>query len=484
MRARATVLAVVAGMAAAGLAVTPAAAAPDLEWSECAPELNAPRGTGCATIDVPLDYEDSSGEQITLTLSAAGSLDAPEALVVNPGGPGESGIGTPKQIWSSLPPEVSSQYLVVGFDPRGVGASSPVDCGDTSGIFPTPLPPHEPADADQEQQRVDIARQAAEACAENSGDLLPHITTANAARDLDRIRSALAQDKLDYLGYSYGTKLGATYATLFPDTTGRMVLDSVVDPTVSVYESGFQQNNAMQKRAEQFFDWIAERDDQYHLGVTGSRVQRAWDEMADKLEAQPAEGKVGSAALGEMLASTMYSDTSWPTLAGAVSKYRDGDASGLVSATEELGLDTVNGSQLAYNCVDGVWPTEWQTWHDDTARSAGTAPLFAWLNTWYSASCAFWGAPPQERVEIGEGDVPPVMLVQAQDDPATPAIGAHRMQETLPGSRLVLAEGGNHGQFLFETNDCIDTPVLEYLRTGELPSADVDCPVAPAPGAN
>ncbi|MBB4682859.1 alpha/beta hydrolase [Amycolatopsis jiangsuensis] len=486
MTVRAARLAGVAGVAVTvlGLTTVPAAAAADsgITFAECAPELGAPRGTGCAQLAVPLDYTDAAGKQITLTLAAAGSLDAPDVLVVNPGGPGESGIGTPQQVVASMSPELRDKYLVVSFDPRGVGASSPVDCGDTSGLVPTPMPPNEPADADQEQQRVGIARSIADACAQHSGDLLPHITTQNTARDMDRIRTALGKDKLDYLGYSYGTELGATYATMFPATSGKMVLDSVVDPTASGYESGFEQDPALQHRAGQFFEWAAKQDATYHLGTTGDAVAGTWNDLRGKLGAEPLENKVGSAELDNMLASTMYIDASWPTLARAVTDYRAGETSALTSAAGQLALSAVNGPQLAYNCADDEWPADWRKWHADTTRAATESPLFAWLNTWYSAPCAFWKAPTAPPLEIGSGDVPPVLLVQAKDDSATPFPGAQRMQRAFEGSRMVLSDGGNHGQFLFDQNDCVDKPVTQYLLTGQLPAADVKCAAPPAPG--
>ncbi|GAA4529015.1 alpha/beta hydrolase [Amycolatopsis samaneae] len=485
MTVRAVCLAVVAGVAATALGTAPVAAAPiaasGIKWSECAPELGAPRGTGCAPLEVPLDYDRPSGRKITLTLSAAGSLDAPNILVVNPGGPGESGIGTAKLVQSSLPPQLIDKYLVVSFDPRGVGASAPVNCGDTAGLFPRPMPPNRPVNEAGEQQRVDIARKVADACARHAGDLLPHITTQNAARDMDRIRIALGKDKLDYLGYSYGTRLGATYATLFPATTGKMVLDSVVDPTLGGYEAGFQQDPALQRRAEQFFAWAAAHDDRYHFGASGEEVGRVWGTVRDALTAHPIENKVGGAELDDMLASAMYVDTSWPTLADAVARYRGGDPSGILNAAKQLAMDPVNGAQLAYNCVDDNWPSDWKTWHEDTARADRKAPLFAWLNTWYSAACAFWKAPAAPPVKIGAGKTPPVLLVQAKDDAATPVEGARRMQQALRGSRLVLAGGGNHGQFLFGGNACVDKPVADYLLTGTLPGADVGCPAVPPP---
>ncbi|MFD9888127.1 alpha/beta hydrolase [Amycolatopsis sp. NPDC059027] len=484
MTVRGASLVFVAGAAAAALVTAPASAAPaasGIKWAECAPELGAPRGTGCATIDVPLDYAQPSGKQIKLTLSAAGSLDAPDVLVVNPGGPGQSGIGTAKLISSSMPPELRDKYLVVSFDPRGVGASAPVNCGDTSGLFPHPMPPNKPANAETEEQRVGIARNIAAACAQHAGDLLPHITTQNAARDMDRIRLALGKSKLDYLGYSYGTKLGATYVTMFPATSGRMVLDSVVDPTLSDYRMGFQQNPALQRRAGQFFAWTAARDSQYHLGTSGEDVGRTWNDVRAELAAHPAAGKVGGAELDDMLASAMYVEASWSSLADAVARHRKGDSSGLITVVGNLGMDHVDGPLLAYNCVDEKWPADWRTWHDDTVRSDRGAPLFAWLNTWYSAPCAFWKAPTAPPMRIGAGKTPPVLLVQAKDDGATPAEGARHMQQALRGSRLVLADSGNHGQFLFDRNPCVDKPVADYLLTGKLPDADVRCPAPPNP---
>ncbi|MFJ5549200.1 alpha/beta fold hydrolase [Streptomyces sp. NPDC093225] len=452
-----------------------------LRWTACPAGSEAPRGTYCSTLAVPLDYARPNGRQITLTLSIAGTGNAPRTLVVNPGGPGEPGIGTEKLVWGSLPANLGSTYNVVSFDPRGVGASTPVSCGDTRKLIKHPAPPYAPADAAQERARRTVARKVAEQCRATSGDLLPYMTTENAARDMDRIRAALHRDKLDYLGYSYGTKLGATYATLFPSRTGRMILDSVVDPTVTTYASQFDQNPALQHRAGQFFAWVAAKDGTYHLGATPAKVSAAWDAVRGTFAARPAGGRAGSAELDDLLASAMYTDLTWGDVAQAVSDYRRGTADGLLGATDQLALGGVAAAQLAYNCVDDAWPRDWATWHRDTAASARKAPLFAWLNTWYSAPCAYWKAPTARPVKIGSVKVPPVLLLQAKDDPATPVAGARRMHRALGASRLVVAGGGNHGQFLFAGNDCMDRHGSRYLLTGRLPAADATCPATPAP---
>ncbi|MEU7058336.1 alpha/beta hydrolase [Streptomyces sp. NPDC046197] len=462
---------------AASAATGPAA----LHWSTCPAGSDAPRGTYCSTLRVPLDHSKPNGRQIKLTLSMAGDVNAPRTLVVNPGGPGESGIGTAKLVWSSLPQGVAMRYNVVSFDPRGVGASTPVSCGDTRKLIKHPAAPYTPATDAQEQARRTVARKIAEQCRANSRDLLPYITTENAARDMDRIRAAFHRDKLDYLGYSYGTKLGATYATLFPSHTGRMILDSVVDPTVTTYASQYEQDPALQHRAGQFFAWGAKKDGTYHLGASAAKVSAAWNAVRKQLDARPAGGRAGSAELDDLLASAMYTDLDWGNVAQAVSDYRRGDASTLLGATDQLAFGGVDPAQLAYNCVDDAWPRDWATWHRDTTASAPDAPLFAWLNTWYSAPCAFWEAPAARPVKIGSAKVPPVLLLQAKDDPATPVVGARRMHQALAGSRLVVAGGGNHGQYLFDGNTCMDQHASHYLLTGRLPADDATCPAALAP---
>ncbi|WP_406641867.1 alpha/beta hydrolase [Amycolatopsis sp. WGS_07] len=427
----------------------------------------------CASLRVPLDYAKPDGEQITLTVSGMGSLSSPHYLLVNPGGPGASGLGTEKLVFSQLPQEVAQQYAVFSFDPRGIGSSTPVSCGDTTKLTPHPASPYQ-GDLQQERNREGLARQIAAQCAENGKGLLPHLTTENAARDMDRIRAALGKDKIDYLGYSYGTKLGATYATLFPAHTGRMILDSVVDPTVTTYQTQFQQNPALQARAEQLFAWTAARDSTYHLGATAAAVKTAWNELRDKLAAQPADGKAGVSELDDLLSSAMYGDWAWPSLMQAVASHRGGDSTGLAIAAGQAQY-AVDPGQLAYNCADAGWPRNWATWHADTAKSAKAAPLFAWLNSWYSAPCAFWRVPPSPEVPIGSVHVPPILLLQGKDDPATPLVGAQRMHRVLRGSSLLVDGGGNHAAYLNEPNPCIDGPAAHYLLTGELPK-DGTCP--------
>ncbi|WP_238161329.1 alpha/beta hydrolase [Kribbella antibiotica] len=454
----------------------PAVAAPTkLKFGACPPDSGALRQTACATLKVPLDYAKPNGRQITLLISAVGSLSAKHYMLVNPGGPGASGIGVEQLVSVGLPEKVNDQYAVFSFDPRGVGHSSPVDCGDFSKLIKHPSLPYKPANSQQERQRVQQAKQVAEQCGRKAKDLLPYITTDNAARDMDRIRIALGRDKIDYLGYSYGTKLGATYATMFPQHTGRMILNSVVDPLVSTYRTAYEQDPAFEARAQALFAWIAGQDKAYHLGKTAKAVQAVWDKLRSDVAKKPAGGRAGISEVDDLLGGSLYTDAEWSSVAEAIVAYRHGDPSALLSITDQLATQAVDPAQLAYNCNDPGWPRNWGTWRADTKVANYRAPHFAWLNTWYGAPCAFWPVGPAAQTKIGSTKVPPILLIQPRYDGPTPLIGARRMHAVLTGSRLLVENGGNHASYLFSKNPCIDAKAEKYLLTGQLP-ADGNCP--------
>ncbi|MFB6722800.1 alpha/beta hydrolase [Kribbella sp. NPDC056345] len=474
---RAAAIGVVVVSLAAQLTAPATAAPTKLKWGECPPDSGAQRQTACATLKVPLDYAKPNGRQITLTISGVGSLSAKRFLLVNPGGPGASGIGTEQLVNHGLSDKLSDQYAVFSFDPRGVGSSTPVDCGDFSKLIKHPALPYQPASAKQEQQRIQQAKQVAAQCGSKAKDLLPYITTDNTARDMDRIRIALGRDKIDYLGYSYGSKLGATYATMFPQHTGRMILNSVVDPLVSTYRTGYEQDPALQARVQAMFRWIAERDKTYHLGKTAKAVQAVWDKLRSDVAKKPAGGRAGIAEVDDLLASALYTDDQWPDTADAIAQYRRGNPSGVLSLTDQFALQPVDPAQLAYNCTDPGWPRNWSAWHWETSIAAHRAPYIAWLNTWYSAPCAFWPVGPVQQTRIGSGNLPPILLIQPRYDGPTPLVGARRMHLVLKGSRLLIENGGNHATYLIRKNPCIDAKAEKYLLTGQLP-ADGNCPAS------
>uniref|UniRef100_UPI001586AC22 alpha/beta hydrolase n=1 Tax=Streptomyces sp. TRM64462 TaxID=2741726 RepID=UPI001586AC22 len=497
MQTRAGVLiaagALIAGtVAAAPSAAEPSApAAPPLTWKKCAtqqyPKLQ------CASLRVPLDHDAPDGERITLALTriphTAATSQGP--LLVNPGGPGGSGRTLAGYVAAALPAKVAAQYDVIGFDPRGVGASRPaLDC--RPGHFTPVRPDSVPRTLRDEARNRERAAAFAQACGEKHGALLPYMDTVSAARDMDAIRAALGAERITYLGYSYGTYLGAVYAKLFPQRVRRAVLDSVVDPARVWYDANLAQNHAFDDRHRAFMAWVAKHDATYGLGADPGRVEARWYEMRSALREKPAGGKVGAAELEDTYLPGAYHNGFWPRLAEAFAAYvKDGDTAPLVDAYRRMAAPDAsadNGYSVytAVECRDARWPGTWSTWSGDSREVHGKAPFATWNNTWYNAPCAFWPVPHRTPVDVTNDALPPVLLFQATEDAATPYEGAVTAHELLRGSRLVVEQGGgNHGVTL-RGNTCVDEHLVRYLETGAVPAAsdgeaDAVCATLPEP---
>jgi pimeloyl-ACP methyl ester carboxylesterase len=470
----------------------PAPAPPRLTWKKCATQ-DAPR-LECATVTAPLNHADPGGRKITLALSrvphtAKKSLGP---LLVNPGGPGGSGLALAASVASGLPRSVAARYDVVGFDPRGVGKSRPaLDCapGHSAPVRPDTVP----ATADLEQANLDRARAFAAACGRKHGDVLPYIDTVSAAEDLEVIRRALGAKRINYLGYSYGTYLGAVYARLHPDRVRRMVLDSVVDPTGVWYENNLQQDIAFEDRHRAFMAWVARHDDVYGLGADPARVEARWYAMRAAVAAKPAQGVVGPAELEDLFLPGGYHNGYWPLLARVFSAYSvKKQAAPLVEAYRAVGAVDAEGDNgysvyAAVMCRDAVWPRDWGRWRADNWAVHEKARFMTWSNAWYNAPCAFWPTDGLRRpVDVANDKAPPVLIFQATGDAATPYAGAVRTHRLLRGSSLVVEEGGgNHGVTL-SGNACLDRHLAAYLTNGAVPrrqsgDADATCPSLPEP---
>ncbi|MQA75513.1 MAG: alpha/beta fold hydrolase, partial [Solirubrobacterales bacterium] len=290
MGARRPLLALV-GLVVALFALPAApAAAQELEWGECPPSPRLDPRQECASLPVPLNYSAPGGETIEIAVSrmVTSSPDQRRGVILyNPGGPGSSGIYGPSRLAATMPQGVLDRYDLVGFDPRGINFSAPVSCS----LAPEDLDvvkfiPYPTFDLDI-SENVAYSRRAAAGCAATSGDLLPHITTANTARDMDRIRLALGEPGISYLGYSYGTYLGAVYTQLFPSRTDRFILDSVVHPRRIWRETFAAWGYAVEIGFAAFTRFAAENDDDYALGDTPGEVYAKTLELLDELEAEP-----------------------------------------------------------------------------------------------------------------------------------------------------------------------------------------------------
>jgi pimeloyl-ACP methyl ester carboxylesterase len=469
-------------------AAVPAAA--HLAWKKCGttdyPTLQ------CASLKVPLDHARPWGKKITLALSrvphTAKTYQGP--LLVNPGGPGGSGLTLAGFVAASLPKQVAAQYDVIGFDPRGVGASKPaLNC--RPGHFDPVRPDSLPTSRAIEKANLERAKSFADACGKKYGHLLPYINTLSAVRDMDAIRAALGAERLNYFGYSYGTYLGAVYAKLFPERVRRLVLDSVVDPTDVWYEANLNQDLAFNDRHRAFLAWVAKYDAAYHLGTDPERVEAKWYAMRAALARHPAGGTVGAAELEDTYLPGGYFNGYWPYLAEAFAAYVNGKDDGpLVQAYEDFGAVDASGENgysvyTSVQCRDAAWPRDWNRWRADNWAVYTKAPFMTWNNAWYNAPCAFWPTRSLRPVDVSNDALPPVLLFQATGDAATPYEGGVTTHRLLGGSSLVVEEGGGNHGITLSGNACLDDHLAAYLADGTVPrgdgEADAVCPALPDP---
>jgi pimeloyl-ACP methyl ester carboxylesterase len=467
-----------------------------LSWHPCTAQGASMQ---CASLQVPLDYARPGGRKITLALSEVPATAPPArrqgVLLVNPGGPGGSGRSLAAFVAQGLNPAVASEYTIVGFDTRGVGASVPSLSCDPS-FFSRARPDYIPASAAEEQENIDRAKMYAQDCEKRYGWLLPYMTTENIARDMDSIRVALGQQQISYFGYSYGTYIGQVYATLFPHRVRRMVLDSVVDPEGVWWTDNIDQDYAFEARLQAFFAWMAKYDSVYHLGSDAMQVSASFYAARADLEAHPVPGPSGQPLVGaDEFDDTMliggYDNAYWPGLAAALAAYRNNHSTGqLVAQYDQEGTQNENEFAVynAVECADVNWPSNWATWNTDTRTVYATAPFEAWDNAWFNAACAFWPVKgPSKPLQIKGAGLPGILMLQGTLDAATPYAGAQVAHRLLPSARMVVVEGGgNHGQSLADPPDnCVNGYLNRYLATGALPQrpglVNATCPAVPDP---
>ncbi|MEU2336079.1 alpha/beta hydrolase [Streptomyces sp. NPDC013172] len=496
MRTRAAVLCA-AALVAGSFTAPPASATtraavrtPPVAWKKCGtadyPTLQ------CGTVTVPLDHRDPDGRKITLALSrvphtAAAALGP---LLVNPGGPGGSGLSLAGFVASALPKQVAARYDVVGFDPRGVGRSGPaVDCA--PGYFKPVRPDSVPATPALEEANLKRVRSFAAACGKKHADVLPYLDTVSAAEDLESVRQALGAPRISYFGYSYGTYLGTVYARLHPDRVRRLVLDSVVDPTGVWYDDNLSQDYAFDDRQRALMAWIARYDSTYRLGTDPEQVEAKWYAMRAALAKKPAGGRVGASELEDTFIPGGYYNGYWPYLAEAFSAYVNGKkTAALVEAYDDFGAVDAAGDNgysvyAAVQCRDSSWPRDWNQWRKDNWAAYRKAPFMVWNNAWYNATCAYWPTKALKPPAIANAQLPPALLFQATDDAATPYQGGVAVHRLLAGSSLVVEQGGGNHGITLSGNACLDDHLAAYLADGTVPrgsgTADAVCRKTPDP---
>ncbi|MFG2191804.1 alpha/beta hydrolase [Streptomyces sp. NPDC048639] len=468
------------------------AAKKGIDWKDCPKDWGLEKPVQCGWVTVPLDYAKPNGKTIKIAVDRARSTgkagERQGSLLYNPGGPGGSGLRFPLRVTTKNPlwEKTAKAYDFVGFDPRGVGHSAPISCMDPQEFAKAPkLDPVPDSEADKRAQRK-LAKEYADGCKERSGAMLRHMTTPNTARDLDVIRAALGDKKLNFIGVSYGTYLGGVYATLFPGHVRRMLVDSVVNPSREKiwYQANLDQDVAFEMRWDDWKAWVAKNDAAYHIGDTPEKVQKQWEKLRAAAKKNPIGGVVGPNELLGFFQSAPYYDSAWTEVAGVWSKYLAGDEKALVEAAAPDMSDTAgnisseNGTAVytAVECADAKWPTSWKRWDRDNTRLHKDYPFLTWSNAWLNLPCATWPDRQQTplNVKTGKG-LPPVLIVQSTRDAATPYEGAVELHKRLEGSRLITEkDAGSHGVTGL-VNSCINDRVDGYLLKGKVDAKDVTC---------
>ncbi|WP_102933935.1 alpha/beta hydrolase [Streptomyces malaysiensis] len=455
------------------------------KWQRC--EADLPAEYQCATIKVPLDYRVPGGKRIDMAISRIKST-APDqrhgVLLANPGGPGGPGLDMPMLMKESLPESARQKYDLIGFDPRGVGRSTPVTCG----LEPEEenwLRPYKEATFDKD---VAWARDVARKCREKSGATLKHITTRNTARDMDLLRAVLGEKKVSYFGYSYGTYLGAVYTQMFPGRADRFVLDSAVDPARAWRGMIQWWAEGAEPAFDRWTEWAAARSERYGLGDTPKKVDRTFWDLVQRADEKPIEmdgekytgddvrGMMRGAVFGVKEGTELVVELKKAAAGEPASAKRLPAPAGTTRPAADADVPSDNGTAGFWTVVcndnSAAWSRDPESYRRDAIEDKGRYPLFGDFASSIKP-CAFWdrSAEPATVVNNEVGS----LVVQNEWDSQTPLPSGQALHADLKGSKMLTVLGGEgHGVYP-SGNACADGEVEDYLTTGKLPAKDVTC---------
>jgi pimeloyl-ACP methyl ester carboxylesterase len=463
-------------------------------WEPCrfvsGAETRLPAGTQCGRIAVPVDYSKPAGSVADIAMirfPATG--DKIGSLIVNPGGPGESGIEAAAGMIDTLPKEIRQRFDLVGFDPRGVGSSSPeLWCNsdaDNDRLRADPEVDYSPAGIAHIESETKAFIQR---CVDKMGkDFLANIGTASVAKDLDAIRAAVGDDKLTYLGYSYGTRIGSAYAEEFPQNVRAMILDGAVDPNEDPVEGDIKQAKAFQDAFNAFATDCA-KDASCPLGTDPAKAVDVYKTMVDPLVQNPAPTKdprglaYSDAIVGTIMA--LYSPSLWHHLTKGLTELKSGNGDTMLALADMYMRRDAQGhytnatdARVAVNCVDQPPLTDPVKVVDEDRRMREVAPFMSYGQFTGHApmpTCAFWPVPPTSKPHaISAPDLPPTLVVSTTGDPATPYQAGVDLAKQLKGGLLTF-DGTQH-TVVFQGNQCVDQYATAYLINGTMPPPDAKC---------
>ena len=440
----------------------------------------------CGRLRVPLDYRAPAAKAIELFLvrvRIAGQQKRIGSLVVNPGGPGGSGVDAAVGLALSLPTDLLRRFDVVGFDPRGVGLSDPVSC------IPAELKDRATAldpDARTEaayQAQVQVAKEVAQACLKKYGEDLQHYNTEETARDMDLVRQAVGDPKLTYLGYSYGTRLGSVYAQLFPKRVRALVLDGAVDPKASEATSAQAQAEGFERAFDQFAANCKRRGATCLIGPDPrASMQRA---LARARQAPIPSGRTDprKATAGHVLlaaVSALYDESDWPELESAIAEAGSGTAGGVFDLADRYAQRDPKGeysnlldANTAINCADSKERVPEATVRRALASWRTKYPLFGSTLALGLIGCQQWAAPRQPLPAVRAAGAPPLLVIGTVNDPATPYASAQVLARTLATGRLLTWRGEGHTAY--PKTKCVTAAVNAYLLSLKVPKTGATC---------
>lgn len=459
---------------------------PPIEWHDC-------EDWQCADFVVPLDYTNPDRGELTLALTrlpAGNPATRIGSLFFNPGGPGASAVDYLKLVAFAVPAEIKQRFDLVAFDPRGVGGSSPIVCSDYTQQLLALNP--DPQTDEEWQAVVDTVQAFADLCAERAGDALPFYGTLNVARDMDRIRMALGEDTISYLGFSYGTSIGQVYADLFPHSLRAMVLDGALDNSLPPDQRNLEQILGFEAALGRFIQYCRDTAcfDVDPQDAIETLIQRA----AQTPIAAPGEDRPldqGEVIWGMLL--SLYARFQWPGLANAISDALAGDGSRMIRSVDNGWERRPDGSYPNYfeannavNCIDQAVDRDPEHHRMLSQQFAQQAPIFGPLLGYINVMCALWPADPSPLPVPTAAGAPPILVIGNTGDPATPYKWAVALSHQLESAVLLTNDAEGHTAYL-QGSICVEDIVDAYLLQLNVPDQGASCgaagiePVPPVP---
>jgi pimeloyl-ACP methyl ester carboxylesterase len=453
-----------------------------IEWKPC--DGSTSTEVECGNIEVPFDYADPEQGSFVLFVkrhNAASPADRIGSMMVNPGGPGFGGSSLAGDAQYYFSQDLIDRFDIIAWDPRGTGESTPaVDCVDTfDEYFGLDSPPETP---EEKQALIDASQAFNDKCAENSGTILPYISTMASAQDINSLRLALGEEKVSFFGFSYGSELGTTWATMFPETVRAIVVDGAVDPNASSVQEGMNQAKGFEGQLATFLKQCSEKTTcAFH---NGGKAEAAFDQLVLDIDVTPLEVSkdrtpVTQGVLFTAVAQAMYSDYYWPQLSEALSEAQSGDGKGILQLYDDYYQRKDDGTYgneleafLAISCLDDPGATSTEEVDSHIEDFIAAAPRLGG-NFAYGYSCALWPVEQAAKVNITGKDAGPIVVVGTTGDAATPLESTRKMAQGLEQGILIVVDANQHTGY--GANSCVVKAVDDYLIKLKVPAKETTC---------